>query len=67
MLWIYTDNDTYFAPPLARAMNKAFNDAGGKAELIDPGTYASEGHHLFFGRGGSLIWGPVIENFISHQ
>lgn len=35
MLWVYAANDSFFAPPIARAMHKAFTEAGGKATLIE--------------------------------
>jgi dienelactone hydrolase len=67
MLWIYTANDSYFAPTLARAMWEAFSKTGGKADLEQPGPYDGDGHHLFFGPGGSVIWGPLLERYLSQQ
>ncbi|KAB7766369.1 hypothetical protein [Xanthomonas maliensis] len=65
MLWIYTANDSYFAPPLAAALHRAFTEAGGTAQLVTPEAYGDDGHHLFFGRGGSAIWGPPVAAFLS--
>ena len=65
MLWIYARNDTFFAPSIADAMYKSFIDAGGKAQLIHPDKYGHDGHHLFLGAGGSEIWGPLVENYLS--
>ncbi len=65
MLWIYTANDSYFDPALATGMHDAFTRAGGKAEFIQPGPFGSDGHELFFGRGGSAIWGPPIERYLA--
>jgi dienelactone hydrolase len=67
MLWIYTANDSYFAPSLARAMWEAFSKAGGEADLEQPGPYDADGHHLFFGPGGSVIWGPLLERYFERQ
>jgi dienelactone hydrolase len=67
MLWIYTANDSFFSPPLARALWHAFTAAGGKADLKQPGPYDGDGHHLFFGPGGSLVWGPLVEQYLSEQ
>jgi dienelactone hydrolase len=67
MLWIYTANDSYFAPSLARAMWEAFSKAGGKAVLEQPGPYGDDGHHLFFGPNGSAVWGPLVERYFEEQ
>jgi hypothetical protein len=39
MLWIYTENDSYFAPSIARAMYHSFTAAGGVADFEQPGPY----------------------------
>jgi hypothetical protein len=67
MLWIYTANDSYFGPPLARAMWQAFSRRGGEADLEQPGPYNQDGHHLFFGPGGSVIWGPLVERYFARR
>jgi dienelactone hydrolase len=63
-LWVYTANDSFFAPPLAAAMHRAFVAAGGAAQLALPGAWGTDGHDLFFGRDGSLAWGPLVEGFL---
>ncbi len=65
MLWIYTENDSFFAPPIAAAMYAAYVGAGGKAEFHQLGPFGNDGHQLFFGRGGSAIWGPLIERYLA--
>ncbi len=67
MLWIYTQNDSYFEPPLARAMWQEFTAAGGQAEFVNPGPFDGDGHHLFFGAGGSEIWGPYVEKYLAER
>ena len=67
MLWIYAANDSYFAPQVADALHHAFTGAGGKAELERPGPYDGDGHRLFFGPGGSAVWGPMIERYLTQQ
>jgi dienelactone hydrolase len=67
MLWIYTENDSYFAPSIARAMYHSFTAAGGAADLVQPGPYGTDGHRLFFGPGGSAIWGPPVEKYLAQQ
>ena len=65
MLWIYTGNDSYFGPELARAMHQSFVEGGGTAELVQPAAYGSDGHHLFFGPRGTALWGPVVERYLA--
>jgi dienelactone hydrolase len=67
MLWIYTANDSYFAPPIARSLWRAFTASGGKADLEQLGPFADDGHHLFFATGGSAVWGPLVERYLAAQ
>jgi pimeloyl-ACP methyl ester carboxylesterase len=65
MLWIYTENDSYFAPPLAKAMHDAFAASGGQAEFLQLPAFGQDGHGLFFGKGGSAIWGPPMQAYLA--
>ena len=67
MLWVYAANDGFFAPTIATAMHDAFVAAGGRAELEQPGPYDGDGHRLFFGPGGSAVWGPMVERYLTRQ
>jgi dienelactone hydrolase len=67
MLWIYTKNDSYFAPSIARAMYHSFASAGGEADFEQLGPYGTDGHKLFFGPGGSKVWGPLVERYFMQQ
>ena len=67
MLWVYAANDSYFAPAIATAVHDAFVGAGGRAELEQPGRYDGDGHRLFFGPGGSAVWGPLVERYLARQ
>lgn len=64
MLWVYTDNDSYFAPDLAAAMHRAYVVAGGQAQLVALPAWGQDGHILFSARGGSAVWGPVLARFL---
>jgi dienelactone hydrolase len=66
-LWIYTANDTFFAPDLAAGMHRAYVAAGGLASFAPRPAWGEDGHNLFFGRGGSASWGPVVEPFLRAQ
>jgi dienelactone hydrolase len=65
MLWIYALNDTYFRPAIAQALYQSFTAAGGHADFEQPNRFDGEGHHLFFGPGGSAIWGPLVERYLA--
>jgi dienelactone hydrolase len=67
MLWVYTANDTFFAPALARDMHAAYTGAGGVAHLEALGAFGRDGHGLFFGEGGSRIWGPLVAKFFEER
>jgi dienelactone hydrolase len=64
-LWIYTENDTYFAPRLSGAMAAAFRAAGGNAdyELLPP--LGDDGHFMAERPGSEATWGPVVERFLA--
>jgi dienelactone hydrolase len=67
MLWVYTQNDSYFAPPLAKAMYDAFTGTGGKAEFYQLPAFHADGHALFFASGGSAVWGPLMEAYLKRN
>jgi dienelactone hydrolase len=67
MLWVYTANDTFFAPPIAEDMYAHFTAAGGKAEFVQPGPFGNDGHNMFFATNGSAVWGPLIERYLAER
>jgi dienelactone hydrolase len=64
-LWVYTENDSFFAPDLAAAMHANFTAAGGMAEFRALPAFGHDGHGLFFARDGVAVWGPVVEEFLA--
>ena len=64
MLWIYTENDSYFGPELSRRMHEAFVGAGGDAEYHLVGPFGNEGHGLIDAREGVPIWSPLVSRFL---
>jgi len=64
MLWIYTENDSFFAPDLAAAMHRAYTGAGAPAQLVALPPWGSDGHSLFSARGGTAVWGPHVDRFL---
>ena len=64
MLWIYSKNDSFFNTELASSMYEAYTRGGGTAAFITARSFGTDGHHLFGGRGGSEIWGPILAAYI---
>jgi dienelactone hydrolase len=67
MLWVYSQNDSFFAPSIAAALYSAYSQNGGRAELQRLGPFSNDGHRLFFGTGGSQIWGPLVERYLASR
>jgi len=63
-LWIYSENDSYFPPRLAREMHAAFQRAGGRGEFIMLPPFCEEGHFLFTDVRGLALWTPVVSRFL---
>ena len=64
-LWIYTENDTYFPPWLAREMHTAFNAAGGRSRFVMLPPFCEEGHYLFTDVRGLARWTPLVNRFLN--
>lgn len=66
MLWVYSENDHFFSPKLARQFYDAFTAAGGHAQLVAAPAFGDDGHHLFSGQGAT-IWTPMVDRFLAEQ
>ena len=64
-LWIYSQNDSYFPPRLARKMSAAFHQAGGQVEFVMLPPFAEEGHYLFTDVRGLAQWTPAVNRFLN--
>jgi pimeloyl-ACP methyl ester carboxylesterase len=64
-LWIYTANDTFFAPDLAKRMHEAYRRGGGPAELVQLAAFDEDGHRLLSKREGVALWAPHVERFLA--
>lgn len=65
MLWLYSENDTFFSPAIASSLYAAYARAGGQAQFVQIGPFDTDGHQLFVRRGGSAIWGPLLERYLN--
>ena len=61
-LFIYSTNDHYFNPALARRMHEAFVKAGGRAEFIEAPPSGTDGHGYFSRNIDD--WTPRVESFL---
>ncbi len=66
MLWVYSENDRYFSPQLARQFYEAFIAGGGKALLVVAPPFDVDGHALF-SRKGIPVWTPIVDEFLKAQ
>ncbi|MFZ6864583.1 alpha/beta hydrolase family protein [Undibacterium sp. Ji67W] len=62
MLWVYTENDLYFAPKYSQAWFNAYTKAGGVAEFRLMPSFSKNGHSLF--ANGIKLWAPVVGGFL---
>ena len=63
-LWLYSENDSFFGPELARNLHKAYTGAGGQAELTMFGPVKDDGHKLWNVYEGQVQWLPVLDRFL---
>ena len=61
-LWIYSVNDRFFGPGLARRMHHAFTAAGGSAEFVEAPAIGIDGHAYF--AAAMDDWSPRVEAFL---
>ncbi len=64
LLWITTENDSFFAPPLVRRMVAAYRDAGGQVTHKALGPFRTDGHSLGSSDSGAPIWSPLVSEFL---
>jgi dienelactone hydrolase len=67
MLWIYTENDTFFGPELSKRMHEAYTRAVGNAEyhLLPP--FGSDGHYLIDSADSIPLWSPLVRQFLDRH
>lgn len=65
MLWIYSDNDHFFNPALAKQFYDAFTQSGGQAQFIKAPAFGSDGHFLF--PSGLAQWIGYVDAFLNKQ
>jgi len=64
LLWISSENDTFFEPRLVKRMVDAYNGAGGRATHRPVGPFGHDGHNLASADSGAPIWQPLVSDFL---
>jgi dienelactone hydrolase len=64
-LWIYVENDSYFAPWLARRMAEAWRAGGGRVDLVVLPVFGLEGHRLAEADDGEAAWASALTQFLA--
>ena len=62
-LWLYSANDRFFGPALARRMFEAFVAAGGNAQFVQAPPVGLDGH-AYFARAVD-DWAPIVRAFLA--
>lgn len=66
MLWVYAQNDGFFAPELAHRFRDAFAGGGGKVTFVDAPAFGTDGHYLF-SVNSTRAWTPYVDDFLRAQ
>ncbi|MCW5744894.1 MAG: alpha/beta fold hydrolase [Alphaproteobacteria bacterium] len=66
-LWIYTVNDTFFAPDLSRRMARAYGETGGVVQFELLPAFGKDGHGLFSAADGVPIWSRYVQAFLERH
>ena len=64
-LWLYTANDSFFEPRLARRMFEAYAAAGGRGVYQPLGAFGGDGHALAGSDGGIAVWQDAVLAFLA--
>jgi dienelactone hydrolase len=61
MLWIYSENDHWFPPAMARKFEAAYTKGGGVEEFVLAPPDGEDGHHLYAHPG---VWSDTVTAFL---
>jgi dienelactone hydrolase len=60
-LWLYAENDSYFAPDYVRSLHEAYIARGGRAEFHMFEPIGQDGHSIALSFDGMLRWLPALD------
>ncbi|MDB5747022.1 MAG: dienelactone hydrolase [Massilia sp.] len=55
-LWMYGENDSLFGPDLANRLHEAYQQAGGRARLVEFPSFKRDAHGMLASRDGEKVW-----------
>lgn len=55
-LWMYGANDSLFSPELVARMHDAYQQAGGRATLVEYSAFKRDSHGMLASRDGQKVW-----------
>lgn len=55
-LWMYGENDSLFGPDLANRLHEAYQQAGGRARLVEFPSFKRDAHGMLASRDGENVW-----------
>ncbi|WP_175772781.1 dienelactone hydrolase family protein [Paraburkholderia phenazinium] len=61
--WVWSENDHYFSPDLARQMLSAYTAHGAQAQLAVLPAFQEDGHELLY-EAPADAWWPAVEPFL---
>ena len=61
--WVWSENDHYFSPDLARQMLSAYTSHGASAQLAVLPPFGDDGHELLYDAPADAWW-PTLEPFL---
>jgi len=61
MLWIYSENDHWFPPEMARKFEAAYTKHGGVEQFVLAPPDGDDGHHLYSHPG---VWSATVAEFL---
>jgi dienelactone hydrolase len=61
MLWIYSENDHWFPPPMARQFEAAYTKGGGAEQFVLAPPDGEDGHHLY---AHPDTWSETVQEFL---
>jgi len=64
VLWLYAENDLFFAPQVVKKWFKAFQEAGAKGSLVIQPPFGKDGHSLFSNKNGIPVWTLEFDGFL---
>jgi dienelactone hydrolase len=66
-IWLYSENDLFFGPSLAKSMFQAYTSAGGTAEFVSLPSFRKDGHTIFAQHDGIRLWAPTVKDFLERS